>query len=107
MDVFVAAFVVYLWLRAWKSQIVFTNFRIVCCGGLLLKNKVFEASEIELWQAPVQKLILPTWYSIRLVNNEKGDKTFFWGLALTKEQLAFLENEFKLTVKTDWLGLYT
>lgn len=95
---------VYLFLLAKKQQIVFTNLRVICCGGWLpFTRKIIILPKIKLRQSPILKMANADLYTVELMAAEK--KMSFPGLAITKKQLALLEAGYEVNVKNDWPGL--
>lgn len=91
----------YLFLLAKNQWIVFTNSRVVCRGGWLpFAERNLAPSEIRLRQSPAMKVLLPDLYDVQLIDGEKKHSCSW--LSVSGEQLAFLNDTYRVEVKNDW-----
>lgn len=91
----------YLFLLAKNQWIVFTNSRVVCRGGWLpFAERSLTPSEIRLRQSPAMKVLLPDLYDVQLIDGKKK-YSCSW-LSVSGEQLAFLNDIYRVEIKNDW-----
>lgn len=98
-------FIVYCVVYPYCQQVVFTNRRVICRGGMLLfREKSFALPEIKLFYNPLSRLLLKDYYMIKMA--EDGRKFCFGGMAVNVRQLDFMRQKYRTSEQTDWFGLW-
>lgn len=97
-------FVVYFIVYPHCQQVVFTNRRVICRGGMLLfREKSFALPEIKLFYNPLSRRLLKDYYMIKMT--EGGRKFRFGGMTIKTRQLDFMRQKYRTSVQTDWFNL--
>lgn len=98
-------FVIYCIVYPHCQQVVFTNRRAICHGGMLLfREKSFALPEIKLFYNPVSRLLFKDYYMMKMA--EDGRKFCFGGMKIDIRQLAFMRQKYRTSEQADWFNLW-